>query len=99
MKRWITLISGSLRVLAAWSAAATTPTTGVTTGPAAGSTAGVLCDYRESTYNADESVKATSTKRILSANGIPIPNHAVGTFPNAANPNTISAQSVSHESG
>lgn len=30
--------------------------------------------------------------RVLSGNGIP--NHAVGTFPNAANPNSISAQNV-----
>jgi hypothetical protein len=29
---------------------------------------------------------------VLTANGIP--NHAVGSFPNAGNPNTISAQTV-----
>ena len=61
----------------------------------------MLCDYSVNTYNADESVKATSTaqwacsdtQRTVTANGIP--DHEVGTFPNAANPNTITAQTVS----
>ena len=100
MKRFITLISGSLLVLVACSATATTPTTGVITSPAAGSTAGVLCDYSTNVYNDSASVKAQSTAkwtcsdttRTLSANGIP--DHAVGTFPNADNPNTISAKTV-----
>ncbi|QEL54746.1 YHYH protein [Chromobacterium paludis] len=64
------------------------------------STAGVLCSYSESTFNSSPSVNATSTAvwsctssaRQLSANGLP--DHAVGTFPNVNNPNTISAQSV-----
>ena len=64
------------------------------------STIGILDDINEEIYNDDESVNATSIyswtsddiNRILSGNGIP--NHDVGTFPNAHNPNTISEQSV-----
>ncbi len=66
-----------------------------------GSTAGVLCAYNTSAFNSSASVNATATanwscsttQRLLSANGLP--DHAVGTFPNANNPNTISAQAVS----
>ena len=62
------------------------------------STVGVLDDINEEIYNDDESVNAYSIyswtsddiNRILSGNGIP--NHEVGTFPNANNPNTISEQ-------
>lgn len=65
------------------------------------STSGVVCDYSDSTPNNSASVSITSTsswvcsgtKRVLSANGIP--DHEVGTFPNANNPNTITAQSIS----
>lgn len=72
-----------------------------TTTPTAGSTAGVRCTDSTNVYNDDESVKATSTatwscsdtQRMLTANGIP--DHEVGTFPSAGNPNTISAQTVS----
>jgi YHYH protein len=54
-----------------------------------------------SIFNSSTSVNATSTstwsctstKRNLTANGLP--DHAVGTFPNANNPNAIAAQSVS----
>ena len=64
------------------------------------STSGVLVDINEEFYNNDESVNAYSIyswtsddlNRILSGNGIP--NHEVGTFPNANNPNTISEQNV-----
>ena len=64
------------------------------------STSGVLVDINEEIYNNDESVNAYSIyswtsndlDRILSGNGIP--NHEVGTFPNANNPNTISEQNV-----
>ena len=64
------------------------------------STIGILDDINEEIYNDDESVNATSIyswtsddiNRILSGNGIP--NHEVGTFHNAHNPNTISEQSV-----
>ena len=61
MKRLMTVMSGSLFILAACGSLAQTPAAPSTTGTAPGSTAGVLCDYSESTYNADESVKATST--------------------------------------
>ena len=64
------------------------------------STANILCDLKREIYNDDESVQATSRyawecdsdSRNLSGNGIP--DHEVGTFPNANNPNTIRAQSV-----
>lgn len=67
------------------------------------STDGVVCDYADSTPNASASLTITSVStwnctdgsRKLTANGIP--DHAVGTFPSPANPNTISAQSVSAE--
>ena len=63
-------------------------------------TADVLTNIDEEIYNDDESVNAYSiyswssneTNRILIGNGIP--NHEVGTFPNANNPNTITAQNV-----
>ncbi len=82
--------------------------TSTTTTPAAGSgsaatglTAGVLCSLSSSVLNTSASVNATSTatwscsgsSRVLSANGLP--DHAVGTFPNANNPNAITAQKVS----
>lgn len=68
--------------------------------PNAYSTANVLCDLNREVYNNDESVKATSRYawtcdadiRNLAGNGIP--DHEVGTFPNANNPNTIRAQHV-----
>jgi len=68
---------------------------------AAYSTSDVECMYSYSAFNSSASVNTTSTanwfcggtNRTLSANGIP--DHAVGTFPNANNPNTISVQSVS----
>ncbi|MFK8075536.1 MAG: YHYH protein [Granulosicoccus sp.] len=68
-----------------------------------GSTAGVVCDYMDTTFNDSASVNAESTSywtcsdtvRILMTNGLP--DHAVGTFPNDGNPNTIAAQEVSTE--
>ncbi len=65
-----------------------------------GQTADVLCGLELSVFNADESVNAQSdaswtcegTTRTLVANGIP--DHEVGTFPNPANPNTITEQTV-----
>ncbi len=65
-----------------------------------GSTDGVGCDYSDVTYNSQDSLTATSisdwtcsdTTRDLVANGIP--DHEVGEFPNADNPNTISEQDV-----
>ena len=64
------------------------------------STSKIMTDISEETYNDDPSVKAYSkyswssdgSNRILSGNGIP--NHPVGVFPNAHNPNTISEQNV-----
>jgi YHYH protein/Repeat of unknown function (DUF5648) len=61
----------------------------------------ILCDYATNVFNSSASVNATSTstwsctstKRNLTANGLP--DHAVGAFPNANNPNAIAAQSVS----
>ena len=61
---------------------------------------GVLCDYKSSVFNSSPSVNATataswsctSTSRNLVANGLP--DHDVGTFPNANNPNTIAAQNI-----
>ncbi|KZN56383.1 hypothetical protein N474_11600 [Pseudoalteromonas luteoviolacea CPMOR-2] len=66
-----------------------------------GSTDGVLCDYLYNEFNDSASVQATSnadwscdgSDRQLTANGIP--DHATGTFPNQANPNTISEKNVS----
>jgi len=64
------------------------------------STVDILTDISEQVYNNDESINAYSIyswssdelDRILSGNGIP--NHEVGTFPNANCPNTISEQNV-----
>ena len=75
----------------------TTTDSGTSTGT---STAGVLCDYASSFFNSSPSVNATatahwscsSTQRSLVANGLP--DHAVGTFPNPENPNTIAAQII-----
>jgi hypothetical protein len=68
-----------------------------------GSTDGILCDYEYSEFNDSASVQLLSRSqwgcvngnRELSANGVP--DHPVGTFPNAGNPNTISALTVSAE--
>jgi len=67
----------------------------------ASSTEGVYCDYNNDTFNNSESVNDYSTSlwscssgaRELTANGIP--DHDVGEFPNANNPNTISGQNIS----
>lgn len=64
-------------------------------------TGGVFCDYQDTTLNTQASLSFTSesawsctdTTRELTANGIP--DHEVGTFPSAANPNTIAEQDVS----
>lgn len=60
----------------------------------------VLCEYIYNEFNDSDSVQTVSsadwscdgTNRNLVANGIP--DHAVGTFPNEGNPNTISEQTV-----
>jgi len=79
----------------------TTTTTTTTTSGTSSSTAGVLCGYSSSVFNSSASVNATatatwscsSTARSITANGLP--DHVVGTFPNADNPNTIAAQNIS----
>jgi hypothetical protein len=59
----------------------------------------VDCSYSESTYEStvgltsQASWSCSNGQRSLTANGIP--NHPVGEFPNANNPNTITTQSVS----
>jgi hypothetical protein len=67
----------------------------------AGSTADVLCSLsgtytgtygNAGTLTANWSWICSTTRRTLTGNGLP--NHMVGSFPNAGNPNTISAQSV-----
>lgn len=76
-------------------------TTGETGSSASGSTDPVLCDYNDTTLNTQPSLTYTSvytwncneSTRSLTANGIP--DHEIGTFPNAANPNTITEQDVS----
>jgi YHYH protein len=78
----------------------TTSTTTTTTTTATTGSAGVECNYSDSTFNSSTSVNltstsvwtCTSTSRVLAANGVP--DHAVGTFPNSGNPNTISAQTI-----
>ena len=70
-------------------------------GSTGGGTSGILCAYSYSALNSSNSVNLTSTanwtcnasSRVLAANGVP--DHAVGTFPNAGNPNTITSQNVS----
>ena len=64
-------------------------------------TAGIECSYSYDVFNDSAWVDMQSwadwrcddTQRTLTANGVP--DHAVGTFPNAHNPNTISAQTIS----
>jgi YHYH protein len=98
------LLVGSLLACSAGTSAVATSipslpidtTTGSTT-----STASVLCPY-SGTYTGAYSTSGTltssfswtcsATTRSLTGNGLP--DHAVGAFPNAGNPNTISAQTV-----
>ena len=62
-------------------------------------TDGVLCTYAVAEFNSSPSVNANASAfwscnptRAVIANAIP--NHAVGTFPNPANPNSIRPQQV-----
>ncbi len=93
-----------LALLSACSSSSDNISTTTTTAPgstSSGLTADVECMYSYSAFNNSPSVNTTSTadwfcddtNRTLSANGIP--DHDVGTFPNANNPNTISPQAVS----
>lgn len=62
-------------------------------------TMGILCDYAINKQNAQVSLTSNAQwtcargQRKLTANGVP--DHVVGQFPNPANPNTISEQTVS----
>ena len=94
----VTVLAASVLIACGGGGDSTGTTTTTTT--ATGGTAGVLCAYSVSTFNSTPSVNATSnstwscssTTRALVANGLP--DHATGTFPNADNPNAISAQTV-----
>ena len=76
----------------------TTAATGIST---SSGTTGVLCAYSSSapytrpTLNttATATWSCSSTLRSITANGLP--DHAIGTFPNVSNPNTITAQAIS----
>jgi hypothetical protein len=93
--KMVSVFLGAMSVVACSDGGADTISTVATT------TAGVLCNYSTNMFNASASVNATSTsawscsgtKRLLIANGLP--DHVVGAFPNANNPNAIAAQSVS----
>ncbi len=54
-----------------------------------------LTDYELIDENTNSSVQVSLSEdaRVMEANGLP--NHATGDFPNAGNPNTISAQEIS----
>ena len=95
---------GSAASIDAPTGGTTNPTDPTTNDPIATySTDGILCDYAQNTFNADESVNTTSDStwscagdiRSLNANGVP--DHEVGTFPNVNNPNAISQQNVQKE--
>ena len=68
--------------------------------PSGTSTAAIACNLSTNVFNPAASVNAQSistwscsaTQRNLTANGIP--DHDVGSFPNAGNPNRISVQSI-----
>jgi hypothetical protein len=91
--------TNSVGTSAASSAVSVTPAAGGGSGTT--STASVLCPtsgtyagtYSGTALTSTWSWVCSSTQRTLTANGLP--NHAVGTFPNAGNPNTITAQTIS----
>lgn len=105
LKRLAVEVSSLLAVLVMLSACSSDgdsdDSSGLPSTGTAESTANVECDYSNSSYNSSSSVTAISeaswncseTDRELSANGLP--DHLVGEFPNAGNPNAISTQSVS----
>lgn len=78
----------------------TETTTAATVLSTASGTAGVLCTYSSSEpYNsatlnttATATWSCSSTQRSIKANGLP--DHAIGTFPNDSNPNTITEQTI-----
>ncbi|CAN7658337.1 YHYH protein [Pseudoduganella sp. LjRoot289] len=65
---------------------------------AAYSTASVLCPHSASVVNPTNgltstvAISCTTTLRTITGTGVP--DHAIGTFPNAGNPNTVAAVSV-----
>ncbi|CAM3418116.1 hypothetical protein DESA109040_11755 [Deinococcus saxicola] len=63
MKRLMTVMSGSLFILAACASLAQTPATSGGTAAAAGSTASVLCDYSESTFSVPIRIQSASAGR------------------------------------
>lgn len=89
--------SAAVSVTPSASSVSTTGTQGGTSTGAV-STASLLCALNASVFNATLNLNATVAmscsggQRAMTGNGIP--DHAPGTFPNANNPNTISAQSV-----
>ena len=98
----IATLSGIAMVACGGGSDSTSTTSSTTsTSTSTTSTAGVLCDYSSSVFNSSPSVNATatatwscsSTLRSLTTNGLP--DHAVGTFPNVSNPNTIASRTTS----
>ncbi len=93
--------TNSVGTSAASSLVNVTPVSTTPTPTPTGTTAGILCNYSYNALNSSASVNKTSTvawtcntsSRVMASNAIP--DHDVGTFPNAGNPNTISAQTSS----
>lgn len=94
------LTVSAVGVLVGCGGGSSSATAGATPSATTTDTSGVECAYSHSAFNASASVNLSSTanwtcsgtSRALAANGVP--DHAVGSFPIADNPNTISAQSV-----
>jgi hypothetical protein len=80
-------------------ASSSSTTSSSTTSSTTSNTDSLDCTYSETTANSSAGFTSKSawscstTERSLSANGIP--DHAVGTFPNPNNPNSIAEQTVS----
>lgn len=99
-KTWAPVMAALVAGLALAACGGSDGSTATDTTSSGTDTAGVLCSYASSVFNSAAAVNATatatwsctSTQRKLAANGLP--DHAVGTFPNADNPNTIAAQTI-----
>ena len=95
---WASAVLASATLIACGGGSDSTTSSDTSSGT---STAGVLCDYSSSVFNSSPAVNATatatwscsSTLRSLTTNGLP--DHAVGTFPNVSNPNTIASRTTS----
>ena len=83
--------SSTVSVTPAAASGGGTTTTGAVDCPYTGSYTGSYSSA--GTLTATWNWTCSSSRRSLTGNGLP--NHAVGTFPNTGNPNTISAQTVS----